>query len=177
MRQVERTVNAISATLAILGAVAMVVVMAAISADVIRRDLTGRSILGVLELTEVLMVIFTFLGMAEAQRRDLHVRVGVVTAVLPVRVARYTELFGWAVSLAFVTWMVHATTVRAIASVQAGEYRFGTIAVPIWPARIAIPLGLTALLLQFAVQMYRTASPRTEADSDFGRSSAPGGHW
>jgi TRAP-type transport system small permease protein len=166
MRQVERIVDSISTVLAIIGAMALLAVMVAISADVIRRDLTGRSIVGVLELTEVLMVTFIFLGMAEAHRRDLHVRVGVVTAVLPARAARYVELFGMAMSVAFVAWMIHATTIRAIASVEASEYRFGTIAVPIWPARIAIPVGLAALLLQFVIHMYRLASSPTELDSD-----------
>lgn len=160
MRQFERIANGLSTLLAIIGTFAIVAVMVAISADVIRRGLAGRSIVGVLELTEVLMVSFIFLGMAEAQRRDLHVQFGAVTAILPARVTRYLEIVGVLASIAYVSWMAYATIGRAIDSVQIREYRFGLIEVPIWPARIAIPLGLAALLLQFALHLYRLASPR-----------------
>lgn len=160
MRNVERVFNGISTVLAIIGTAAILVVMVAIGADVIKRELTGRSIVGVLELTEVLMVIFIFLGLAEAQRRDMHVQFGAVTAMLPPRVARYLEIVGALASIAYVGWMAYATLGRAIDSVQIREYRFGLIEVPIWPARIAIPLGLAALLLQLALHLYRLASPR-----------------
>ena len=71
----------------------------------------------------------------------MHVQFGAVTAMLPPRVARYLEIVGALASIAYVGWMAYATLGRAIDSVQIREYRFGLIEVPIWPARIAIPLG------------------------------------
>ena len=61
--------------------------MIAVSTDVARRTATGRPIPGANELTVLLIVAVIFLGLAEAERTDTHVRMRLLTSRLPDRIA------------------------------------------------------------------------------------------
>jgi TRAP-type C4-dicarboxylate transport system permease small subunit len=65
-----------------LGGAALLVMAVMISADVVRRAVTGRPFIGVFETTETLLVavIFLVLGLVEWQHRQLSVDVFVIRA-------------------------------------------------------------------------------------------------
>lgn len=51
-------------------------------------------------------------------------------------------------------------------STRAGEYRFGLVRVPVWPARLFVPLGLaglTVVLVMRAIHAAKTIVSRTPA--------------
>lgn len=52
-----------------------------------------------------------------------------------------------------VGWMVLVTADRALASFEVREFRFGLVRVPVWPARIAIAVGLAAYLLELVIRL------------------------
>lgn len=134
--------------LAILAAASVLAMMLLTCLDTGIRWFSGRSLAGVQEIVEQLMVAIVFLGMAYALRRGEHVSVKVLTASLPVRWAAVLRLCGLAVMIAIVIWMTWRTGQHAWRSFMTGEVRFGLLQVPVWPARLAIPLGLGALILQ-----------------------------
>lgn len=121
--------------------------------DVARRNLTGRALPGTVEYSELLMVALVFLGLAAAQRRKEHVAVNLVTSRLPVRVSRGIRTAGLAVVIVFIVWMTWETGQEAYRSFSKNEVRIGLQAVRVWPARLAMPLGLAALLLQLVADI------------------------
>jgi TRAP-type mannitol/chloroaromatic compound transport system permease small subunit len=45
----------------------------------------------------------------------------------------------------FVSWAAWLTAMEGLASMERGEFRFGIVAVPVWPAKLVIPIGLAGL--------------------------------
>jgi TRAP-type C4-dicarboxylate transport system permease small subunit len=137
-----------------MGCVACLVVMVLLTiADVTRRSFAGKSIEGVNELGEVMMVVIVFLGVAYAEQRRAHVSMTLFVRRMKPSVAAAVEAAGLLLVVAIVAWMLWVTTDRALVSFAANEYRFGLVRIPIWPARAVIVLGLAAYLLQLVLRL------------------------
>ena len=144
----RKPIEMISAAFAVLASACVMSMMVLTCLDSGMRWFTGRSVAGVQEIVEQLMVAIVFLGMAYALRRGEHVSVKIFTSALPVRAAAVLRLIGIAIMIGIVAWMTWRTGQTAWRSFLTGEVRFGLLQVPVWPARFAIPLGLAALILQ-----------------------------
>lgn len=150
VRRALDRVNRVMAALSV-GCIAVMLVLTIL--DITRRTVSGRSVEGVNELGEVAMVFIVFLGLAYAEQRRAHVAVTLLVRRLPHRVAAGMEAAGIALVMAVVVWMVVVTGERALESLAVGEYRFGLVRIPIWPARIVIVVGLAAYLLQLGLRL------------------------
>jgi TRAP-type C4-dicarboxylate transport system permease small subunit len=144
----------ISAFLALLAAACVLVMMFMTSADVASRWFTGRSIAGAQEVTESLMVAIVYLGIAYALCRREHVSVSVLTSRMPARMAAGVRMVGVIAMIVVAGWITWRTGLEALRSFQVGEVRFGLLQVPVWPARITIPIGFAAFVLQALVDLY-----------------------
>jgi TRAP-type C4-dicarboxylate transport system permease small subunit len=131
-----------------IAALSISLMMFGISADVIRRSITGRSIGGVLEASEVLLVFVVFLGLGYAQLTGAHVSTSVLTSRMPRLPRRVVQGIGLTVALVFLAWAIYATGFRAWDAYLIREYRFGLLQVPIWPGRIAVVIGFTLWFLE-----------------------------
>lgn len=144
----RRIVGVISQVLAVISAGFIMVIMLIMVADVMQRYFTGSSLAGALEYSEVLMVGVIYLGLAFAQRKGDHIGVDIFINRMPTRAAQLLEATGLIIVALALLWMAWETALVAQASVATGEYRFGLAQVPVWPARIVIPLGIVVLLLE-----------------------------
>lgn len=149
----RRALHATTRVLALLAVSCIVFVLLAVTADVTRRALIGESIGGVVEISEVMMVVIVFLGLGYTESRSGHVSMTLLIRKLSSRSAAIVNSFGLLVVLIIVAWMVWVTGDRALESVAAGEYRFGLVRVPVWPARIAIVVGLAVYFLELALRL------------------------
>lgn len=147
--QLARTLESITAKVEpvarVVAGVGVLVLMLGTVVDVTLRTADGHGVPGVIEYTEVLLVVVVFLGLVTAARDGQHIRVGLLTERVPPRVAQVLRSLGLTISVGLVVWLIATTAIKAAASVRAGEYRFGLISVPVWPARVAIPIGLACL--------------------------------
>jgi TRAP-type C4-dicarboxylate transport system permease small subunit len=151
---VRTVIHAIATTFGVIAALLIVGIMFSTAADVLSRQLTGSSIPGVVEYSEVLLAGLVFLGLAYAQRTGAHIGVDLFTDRMRPRVGHVVRAVGLVIAIAMLLWMTYETTVVAIRSFEVGEFRFGLVPVPIWPVRMVIPLGLVALLLELALTTY-----------------------
>jgi TRAP-type C4-dicarboxylate transport system permease small subunit len=150
----RRSIDKVSTVLAFIAVVCIAFVLVAVIADVTSRTFFGQSIGGVVEMAEVMMVIIVFLGLGYAERRGAHVSMTLLVRKLPSRAAAIVNAIAFVVVVAVLGWMMWVTGDRAIASVVAGEYRFGLVRVAVWPARIAIAVGLAVYLLEVFLGMF-----------------------
>lgn len=127
-------------------------------ADGVRRFVDGRSIPGTIEITEVALVIVVFLGMLSAETSGSHVRTALFTERIPPRLARWVRVAGRLLALAVVGFLTYVTGVGAAKSVAEGQYQFGLIRIPIWPAKLAVFIGfglLAIAILSHTVDLIR----------------------
>ena len=144
----RKTIYQLTTFFALLSALVVLTMMSVTTLDIIARWTTGRSIPGAQELSESFMVAIVYLGMSYALYRREHVVVAVLTSRIAIRPAVVLRLIGQTIMIALVIWMIWVTAHEALRSFVNGEVRFGLLQMQIWPARLAIPLGLTAFLLQ-----------------------------
>ncbi|MGY1915588.1 TRAP transporter small permease [Blastococcus sp. HT6-30] len=175
---VRKVIHLIATTFGVIAALLIVGIMISTALDVLVRQITGSSIPGVVEYSEVLLAGLVFLGLAYAQRTGAHIGVDLVTERLPTRTAHVVRAVGLVVAIAVLLWMTYETAVVAVNSFQVGEFRFGLVPVPIWPIRIVIPLGLVALILELALSTYdeivgaRTGAPTVQHEHPEAASAA-----
>lgn len=149
-RFLDRWIERASKWTAALCGGAIAVLMLLTCVDVARRYATGRSLPGVIEYSEVLLAGVVFLGMGMAQRQGAHVRMEALIARLRPRARAWVEAGTSAFAAVLTATLTVATADAAAASFEAGEYRHGLAEVPIWPAKMVIPVGLLILTAEFA---------------------------
>lgn len=145
---------ALRMTSGVLTAAATICLLAVIglsAADVLVRYINGNGILGAIQVVELLMVILTALGLMVAQRHKDHVAIDLIAMYLPRRVAQALRTIGYfSMSALFLvaTWIALSI---AFDSFARHEVSVGVLELQVWPARIAVPIGMLALSFQLFV--------------------------
>jgi len=140
--------------MAIIGMAAIALMSLSTSMDVLKRWITGRPFEGIMQLNECLMVVMVFLGVPFAQVYRRHIRIAfIVSHMNPKRIvmADILSCFFAAICLGFMAWK---TLEEGILSCSILEYRVGNIRLPIYWARMLIPIGLTTMIGQLIIDIW-----------------------
>jgi len=122
-------------------------------AEVLGRRLFNAPVPGTIDIIEVWMVLFAFLGAAYCQRDGSHVRMDLIVMKLRGRLKWAIE--GLAVGLAFlficvIVWKSFGHFVRAW---ELGDSTIDT-QIQLWPSKLIVPIALTVLALRLALQFW-----------------------
>lgn len=150
---VTRAVRGMSSALAFVAGLGIVGLMLLTVADVALRKLAGRGIPGTLEISEVALVGVVFAALMAAEVNNVHVRTPILVERLSGRVANLAKMLGLVPAALFVSWAAWLTAMEGLASMERGEFRFGIVAVPVWPAKLVIPIGLAGLAVALMVKV------------------------
>lgn len=141
-----------------LATLAIFLIMIVTVLDVGARTLFHRSVPGMIESAEIILVAAAFLGLGYAQRMKAHVSTSLVLDALPRRPARLLRRIGLVVVALYVGGVAIVSATRAWDALRVGEVRFGLIELPQWPARTAIALGFLLLLVELVRDLLRSRS-------------------
>jgi TRAP-type mannitol/chloroaromatic compound transport system permease small subunit len=126
----------------VIAGAGILLLMTGVVADVVVRTLAGFAVPGVVDYSEVLIVLCAFIALGYAQRDGAHVVVDTLIHYLkPGGVAVLSGIVILA-TVPLLLWLSWETAELAIQSYQRGEFRFGIYEVKLWPARAMLPLGL-----------------------------------
>lgn len=151
-----------------LSAISIFFVMGLMTYEVAQRAAGQNSLPGMTGLTELLLAFVVALSLPLAYREDKHVSTGIVADRLSERRRLILETAGLVVTVGFLAWLSYATIVRAWSATVMQEIRYGIIAIPAWPGRIALAVGVTVMTLEACrrlwghVQQLRSSSPGIE---------------
>jgi|TARA_B100001146_G_scaffold209953_2_gene207396 TRAP-type C4-dicarboxylate transport system permease small subunit len=150
----------VSRPLGAVAGVAVFILMLLTLTEVISRAVSGRSMPGIVEYSEVILTISVFLALGLTQAEGQHITTSIMTSRLHDRPRRAViGVFGL-VGIIVVVVMVAVTAIVAIQSIRTGEYRFGLARVPLSPARVAVVIGLTVFLVEYGMTLRREVFPR-----------------
>ncbi|WP_312181152.1 TRAP transporter small permease [Arthrobacter sp.] len=166
MRTLDRLVGRVSQAFGIVAAAGVAAIMVAIVSDVTVRILTNRSINGIYELVESLVIVVAFMGLAYTERAGSSVRVTLLTERLSPGVSRVVRSIGVIAAALTAAWIAYSCWGNAFSSVGRGEVRQGLVAFPMWPARLLAALGMTLVAIEFVMTAIRIWL-RTETDEPF----------
>lgn len=166
MVEVERPVRKIGEGLAIVGGVAMVLMMLHIVADVALKYLFNDPIDGTTEIVAAYyMVAVVFLPLAYVTVVEGQLVAELFTSRMSGRpLSRLIGATGL-VTLAYLLFVVYYTAMEAIRRTEEGEaWETSVELVAVWPSRWVLPIGLTVMAVY--VLIHSIAHLRGKADPD-----------
>jgi len=153
---------------AVLSAVFVLLLVVLISLDSAMRNLDQGAIRGVVEVSEILLAALVFLAMPIGQQTGSHISLMLVTRLMPAPVARVVRSIGLGIVVALMVIMAILAWESLYDSYVTGEFRYGLLRVPIWPARLAIAIGFTLLALETAFSLSDSLRGRPDRQQDEG---------
>ncbi|HHY02205.1 MAG TPA: TRAP transporter small permease [Paracoccus sp.] len=147
----------------VLGWVAMVfmaILMFGVTADVAVRAISGQSVPGLFEMSELSMVMVVFLGLGWTLRDDAHIRVTMLTDRLSGRRRRLVEGVAWLCAALVFLLLAWPSTQEAAYSFSIREFRWGVVQMPIWWTKIALAVGLWFAAVQAMAKAVMVATGR-----------------
>jgi C4-dicarboxylate transporter DctQ subunit len=108
----ERASASVAYSAAAAGVLCVVVMMVMITFDVIARYVFNRPTMWADEMATYLMIAIVFLGLAQNLGRGDHIRIDVVTNLVPPHIRLFLEVFAHAVGIVFSAMLVVACWFR-----------------------------------------------------------------
>ena len=140
---------------ATLAGLALFMMMAIGAADAFGTKVLARPIPGTYELTETLMVASAFLAMALAQAQGGHIRVTLFIGLFPSRVRAAFDLISNLLSALLFFGIAWYGWESAYHGFIVGEFSSGSLPIPLWPARVALAVGASLMVIQCLADVFR----------------------
>lgn len=136
----------------LVAAFAIFFVMMVGIAEVVMRTAFNFSIFGYLDLIELTMAVFAFLGAAYCQRHGSHIRMDLVVGFLRGRTQYIVEALAVLVALVAVAILVKATYAHFVRSFDSGDSTIDANLL-VWPSKLMAPIGLGLLWLRLLLNL------------------------
>lgn len=130
--------------------VVLFALMCMITGEVLLRKILNSSILGYLELTELMMVLIVFCSLAFCEANDGHIKIDLVMSKLSPRAQAIFNLITQSICFVLFIFMSLALFRYAYVMKESGEVTVD-LAIPVYPFvySAAVGCGLLALVLLF----------------------------
>lgn len=131
-------------------------------ANVLLRKFLNAPVPGYIDWTQTFMAVFAFLGLAYVQREGGHIRMDLLVGKLRGRVLWTFELVSTFFMMIVVTALIYGTWFHFLRSFSFDAPNWSTdstidIALPVWPAKLAVPVAFALLWLRLALQLWAYA--------------------
>ncbi len=168
-----RTINRIYEKLLVVGLIvsaSMVAFMAvAVSADVILRNLRWGNLPWVVEVSEYILFVSTFLAAPWVMNREGHTRVDVVIRLLPEKASRVVLAAGDVLVLAVCLFLLFYGIRTDWEAFRLNGTIYKQLVIPEWWLLSVIPVCGFLLTVEFVLRMLRRMGLDPEADAPGGR--------
>lgn len=155
-----RPFRAVSSLASAAAAVILIGLMLLTVLDVARRNAGMSSIHGTIDYVEIGMVLAVYLGLGKSEEVEAHVRTPLVTSRLPLPIAQWGRAIALGACALLMLYVAYSAGVRAWDSFDAGEVTAGVDRIPVWPARIAVPVGALLLAVELFARAVASATGR-----------------
>ena len=122
---------------------ALVAMTVLTTADVLLRWITGRGVVGVIDATGLILLLFFFMTLPHSWSADAHVRMDLIYDRLPRGARRAVDALGHAGAMIFVL-IIGIRALRELPQMIASGVASQTISIPHWP--VAAAVGALCLL-------------------------------
>lgn len=141
---IEKKIYPIPKLMSRIGSLSLLLMMFLTVADVFLRKVFSQSILGTVEITEFLMVILVFFGLAHAEVVENHVRVDIVKKGLPVRFQNILEVITQLCCAILFMFITKYSFNYAAGKIGSGEVS-QDLWIPIYPFAFLVAFGCGVL--------------------------------
>jgi TRAP-type C4-dicarboxylate transport system permease small subunit len=154
----DRLVGGVAKTTGVLAGVFILGLMLLVAFDVIGRYALGQPIPSTFEISESAAVFMAFLSFAWSQRCHRHIRIEMAIKYLPPRARALADILALVFGLFIFTCIAWQGLKSGLASWEAREYSTGILRFPLYPGKLAVPVGAAIACLQYLPEIYRDIS-------------------
>ncbi len=120
--------------------------------QVISRKLFNYPLWGYIDIVEIVMVTFAFLGISYCQRLGGHIRMELVVRRLHGRALWLFELLGVVVALGIILVLLWYGFTHFLRAFQLGDSTIDREII-LWPAKLVIPIAFAVLTVRLLIQL------------------------
>ncbi len=144
----KKLIHILNAICSAVSGYMLIIIMILSMSDLIIRNM-GYSVLGILEVSILIVVAAIFLGLGYCEEKDGHVRVTLVLDRLPVKRSAFTRIICSLISLPTIIFLTYAC-IRATLIAYRGDGAFvaGDLIIFTWPTRCLMSFGLVLYTIQ-----------------------------
>lgn len=153
LSRLDRALFKFESFLALVGGSLILALMFLAVAQILGRKFLNMPVFGFIDLVEQAMAVFAFMGIAYCQRLGGHIRMDIVVGALKGRAL-------WMVEIIAVVFMLLLTAALTLGSWLHFKRAFDNgdssidIGLPLWPAKLLVPLALSILGLRLVMQLW-----------------------
>ena len=151
LQLLNKKLSVIENLLVLIVGISIFIVMILTSIQIISRVL-GYPWPAFLELSELAISIFAFLGVAYAQRMDSHIRMELLVSNLKGRVKWIVEFLSTLLSFIVISVLIYFSSLFAIDAYVIGDSTMDYL-FPTWPAKFLVPLGFSIWFLRLILEL------------------------
>ena len=157
--RLDRTLLKLEQKLALISGVAVFAIMVFAVVSVSGRNFFNRPIPGYVDWIEQLMPLIAFMGVAFTQRDGTHIRMDIFIGRLSGRAlwaVEFLTALAAFILVAFLVWGSWAHFDRSFDFAARWWSRDSSIDIglPLWPAKLLVPVAFSVLVLRFAIQLW-----------------------
>ena len=159
LSRIDRLLHRLEAVLALVGGLAVFALMLLAVASVGGRNFLNNPIPGYVDWIEQAMPLIAFIGIAYCQRLGGHIRMDMIVGRLEGRALWAAEFIGTVMVLALMVLMVWGSWAHFERSFDWNAPLWSRdssldIRLPLWPAKLLVPLAFAVLSLRLAMQLW-----------------------
>ncbi len=145
----RRIIDGLSAVTALGAAIAVILIMLHIVADVVARFIFGRPLPGTINfVSNFYMVAVVFLPLALSEKRKAHISVEVIWSLFPPRLQRRLEVVVLLLTAGVFALLAVSSAKQAWIKFVAGSVLLqDDVIIPVWIAYFLLPIGSAVMVL------------------------------
>lgn len=159
LSRADRALFRLESAVTLVGGVVILSLMLLAVAQIFGRKLFNMPVPGFIDWVEQAMAVFAFLGVAYCQRLGGHIRMDILIGQLKGRALWLAEFVSTLVMLLLVLALIVGTWRHFERSFDFAAPWFSRdssidIALPLWPAKLLVPVALAVLALRLVLQLW-----------------------
>lgn len=170
---IVRVMNRIDRVLIAVAQCLLVAMVLLAFTSVCARIFLNQSVPDDILISELLMVAIVFLPLGYVQSVGAHLEVTVLTDHLSLKIQSMLKSLGLLLGISIFGLMAYVGWLNAYEDYQSGAYGWSsTLYIPIWPAKMMIPLGLAWWCLRMLAQLTIPAAREHEMETELSQALA-----
>ena len=152
LKNINKILSIVEDYLIRISGISLFIVMILTSFQILSR-VAGYPWPGYLELSELSIAIFAFLGVAYAQRLDTHIRMELFVGNLSGRPKWLLEFISTILAFIVVLILIYYSMLFAIDAYLIGDTTYDYL-YPTWPAKVLVPIAFTIWALRLILEIF-----------------------
>jgi TRAP-type transport system small permease protein len=154
LKKIKKALSAIDLVVLWICGICIAVMAVYSFIDVLGRFLFNKPLYGTYELSgEILVVIVIFFSLAPCESEGRHMRVDFIFPYIHQRMKLLIDCISYACGILVCSMLIATTIGPTLDSWKVGEFTQGIVAFPVYPAKIAIIVGLSLFVIRLIVNL------------------------